>query len=240
MAHNANFDVGFIRTYAEQNGYSFRNAYLDTVSLSRYVNPELKNHKLDTIAEAYGLGDFQHHRAVDDAAVLTEIFKRMLARLRDEGIDGFPRLAQAVASHADPLQLKPYHMILLAQNATGLKNLYRLISESYLTYFRRFPRIPKSLLENHREGLLVGSACEAVYSSPALQTATGVRAGRDCIVLRLSGNPTAMQQPVPDRPGSCDRRGSAARAEPPYRGAGAKDRAADGGDLRRAFSEPGG
>lgn len=161
VAHNANFDVGFIRTYAEQNGYSFRNAYLDTVSLSRYVNPELKNHKLDTIAEAYGLGDFQHHRAVDDAAVLTEIFKRMLARLRDEGIDGFPRLAQAVASHADPLQLKPYHMILLAQNATGLKNLYRLISESYLTYFRRFPRIPKSLLENHREGLLVGSACEA-------------------------------------------------------------------------------
>ena len=167
VAHNANFDVGFVRAYAEQAGLPFHNTYLDTVALSRYVNPELKNHKLDTIASAYELGEFNHHRAVDDAEMLAHIVFCMIDRLRGEGIDSFERLAESVASTADPLRLKPYHMILLVQNATGLKNLYRLISESYLTYYRRFPRIPKTLLENYREGILVGSACEAgeLYSA---------------------------------------------------------------------------
>ena len=161
IAHNANFDVGFIRTFAERCGLPFGNTFLDTVALSRYINPELKNHKLDTIAEAYKLGDFNHHRASDDAAMLAAIFFRMLERMTDEGIGDFNDLTAAMSEKADPLQIKPRHMIILVKNKTGLKNLYRLISDSYLSYFKRFPRIPKSHLENYREGLIIGSACEA-------------------------------------------------------------------------------
>ena len=161
IAHNANFDVGFISTYAEKCGLSFGNSYLDTVALSHYVNPELKNHKLDTIVEAYKLGNFNHHRASDDAEMLARIFVRMTERLTGEGIGDFDALSTAMSEHADPLQIKPRHMILIAKNKVGLKNLYRLISDSYLTYYKRNPRIPKSLLEKHREGLIVGSACEA-------------------------------------------------------------------------------
>ncbi len=161
IAHNANFDVGFIRVHAERCGLPFTNTYLDTLALSHYVNPELKNHKLDTIAQAYHLGDFNHHRAEDDAAMLAAIFFCMLERLRNEGIRDLPTLISAMSESADPLQIKPRHMIILARNTTGLKNLYSLISDSYLRYYKRFPRIPKSLLERYREGLLIGSACEA-------------------------------------------------------------------------------
>ena len=161
IAHNANFDTGFIRAYAEKCGLSFPNTYLDTLALSRYVNRDLKNHKLDTIANAYHLGEFNHHRANDDAAMLAAIFLAMIARLRSEGIHDFNALVAAMSESADPLKIKPMHMILLARDLVGLKNLYRLISESYLSYYKRFPRIPKSLLEQYREGLIVGSACEA-------------------------------------------------------------------------------
>jgi len=161
IAHNANFDVGFVRAAAEALSIPFTPTYLDTFSLSRYVNPELNRHKLDIIVNHYGLGDFHHHRASDDAAVLALVFFRMQQRLRDEGIHDFRALSEAMSSKADPLKLPTYHMIIFARNLTGLKNLYRLISDSYLKYYRRFPRIPKSLLEQYREGLLIGSACEA-------------------------------------------------------------------------------
>ena len=161
IAHNAGFDVGFIRVAAERHQLPFTNTYLDTVGLSKYVNPELKKHKLNIIAEAYGLGDFHHHRAADDATVLARIFFVMLDRLRSEGIDNFSRMQDAMSEKTDPLKLPTYHAILFARDTKGLKNLYRLISASYLDYYRRFPRIPKSLLEQHREGLLLGSACEA-------------------------------------------------------------------------------
>ncbi|MBQ1260488.1 MAG: PolC-type DNA polymerase III [Clostridia bacterium] len=161
IAHNANFDVGFIRVAAERQGREFKNTYLDTLGLSRYVNPELSAHKLDIIAKHYGLEEFHHHRASDDAAVLAEIFFVMQKRLRAEGVTTFSEMTVAMSESADPLKLKPYHMIILAQNRKGLKNLYKLISFSYLDYYRRFPRIPKSVLDQYREGLLIGSACEA-------------------------------------------------------------------------------
>ena len=161
IAHNANFDTGFIRAAAEAQGLPFRNAYLDTVALSRYVNPELSKHTLDYLADYYELGDFHHHRASDDAAMLAMIFFKMQERLRAEGVRDLSALNEAMSEKADPLKLRTYHMIIFARNLTGLKNLYRLVSESYLTYYKRFPRIPKSLLERYREGLLIGSACEA-------------------------------------------------------------------------------
>ncbi len=161
IAHNANFDVGFLKAAADAQKRTFSNPYLDTVALSRYLNPSLKKHKLDIVANHYGLGEFDHHRAADDAEMLANIFFCMQKQLREEGIRDFADMVRGMSEQADPLMLKTHHMILIAKNLTGLKNLYKLISESYLTYYRRFPRIPKSLLESNREGLLIGSACEA-------------------------------------------------------------------------------
>ena len=161
IAHNANFDVGFIRVAAERHAIPFTNSFLDTVGLSKYVNPELKKHKLDIIAKHYGLDDFHHHRASDDAETLARIFFVMLERLKDEGVDNFDRMLDSMSEKSDPLKLRPYHMIMFAKNKEGLKNLYKLISFSYLDYYKRFPRMPKSVIEQYREGLIIGSACEA-------------------------------------------------------------------------------
>ncbi len=161
IAHNANFDVGFIRVAAERHGIPFTNSFLDTVGLSKYVNPELKKHKLDIIAKHYDLGDFHHHRASDDAETLARIFFVMLERLKSEGIDNFERMLDTMSEKSDPLKLRPYHMIMFAKNKEGLKNLYKLISFSYLDYYKRFPRMPKSVIEQYRDGLIIGSACEA-------------------------------------------------------------------------------
>ncbi len=161
VAHNASFDTGFIRKVCEDNGYPFKNTYLDTVALSRYVNPDLKRHRLDTITEYYRLETFNHHRATDDAEALGRIFHCMCARLREEGVTNFEDLNRAMSESADPKKLPSYHIVLLVENDIGLKNLYKLVSASYLHYFNRNPRIPKSLLDRHRDGLIVGSACEA-------------------------------------------------------------------------------
>ena len=161
IAHNANFDVGFIRVAAERCGYPFTNSYLDTVGLSKYLNTDIKNHKLDTIAKYYELEDFHHHRACDDAAILAKIFFEMQKRLREEGIATFEYLTSVMSEKSDPLKLPMYHMIMIAKNKAGLKNLYKLISFSYLNYYRKKPRIPKSVLDQYREGIIIGSACEA-------------------------------------------------------------------------------
>ncbi len=161
IAHNADFDTGFIRAAAKENGLEFTNAYLDTVALSRYLNPEQKSHKLDSLAKLYGLGDFNHHRACDDAEMLSLIFFKMAEELEKLDIKSFSMLSADMLTKSDPLKLRPYHQIILVRNQTGLKNLYKLISKSYLDYYRRNPRIPKTELEKHREGLIIGSACEA-------------------------------------------------------------------------------
>ena len=161
IAHNANFDCGFLRVACERQGMPFVNTYLDTVALSRFLNTDLRKHTLDTIAEYYKLGEFNHHRACDDAAMLAAIFTVMMERMRQEGISSFPEMVRAMSEHSDPLKLSTYHMIIFARNLTGLKNLYKLISGSYLSYYKRFPRMPKSFIEQHREGLIIGSACEA-------------------------------------------------------------------------------
>lgn len=161
VAHNANFDCGFIRAGAEKTGLRFENSYLDTVALSHFVNPELKKHKLDNLAEHYGLGDFHHHRAADDARMLALIFLKMQAQMKGEGIGNYERMTEAMSEKSDPLKLRPYHMIIFAKNLAGLKTLYRLISRSYLDFYKRYPRIPRSVLEDNRENLIIGSACEA-------------------------------------------------------------------------------
>ena len=161
IAHNADFDTSFIRVAAKSLDIPFSNAYLDTVALSRYLNPELKAHKLNLLAEHYQLGDFHHHRACDDAEMLAMIFFGMTEQLQKLDVKNFEELQNEMSAKANPLQLKPYHQIILVKNQVGLKNLYRLISKSYLDYYRRNPRIPKTELEKYREGLIIGSACEA-------------------------------------------------------------------------------
>ncbi len=160
VAHNATFDVSFIRAAADRNGLSFKNPYCDTVPISRALLPDLKNHKLDSVAAALRLGDFNHHRAVDDAEVLAKIFIRLLDMvLADGGSNKISELNSSLAG-GDPKKIKFHHMIILARNSVGLKNLYKLVSKAHLDYYYRKPRIPKSELIKHREGLIIGSACE--------------------------------------------------------------------------------
>lgn len=161
IAHNADFDTGFIRAAAERQGMPFANPYLDTLALGRYLLPDLKNHKLDTVATHYQLGDFNHHRASDDAEMLAHIWFSMLADLDETGIRSFDALRTDMAERTDPTRLPSYHQIILIRNKVGQKNLYRLISDGYLKYFKKNPRIPKTELEKYREGLIIGSACEA-------------------------------------------------------------------------------
>ena len=161
VAHNASFDISFIRKAAADYELEFKNAYLDTVSMSRFVNPDLKKHKLDSIAEYFGLGDFNHHRASDDAEMCARIFYRMVAKLENDGVLTPSQMSSAMSDRTDPLKLNTYHLIILVKNKEGLKNLYKMISFSYLKYYKKRPRIPKTILEAYREGLIIGSACEA-------------------------------------------------------------------------------
>ncbi len=167
VAHNADFDVGFVRAAANKLGIKFDSPYLDTVGLSRFLNTDLKSHKLDVLAKYFNLGGFNHHRAVDDAEMLTMIYFSMVKKMQQFDIQEFAALIKDIQINADPLKLKTYHMIILVKNLVGLKNLYRLISMGYLNYYHRSPRIPKSQLDKYREGLIIGSACSAgeLYSA---------------------------------------------------------------------------
>ena len=161
VAHNAPFDISFITAAATRHRFKFSPSYIDTVPMCRALLTELKNHKLNTVAAGLGIKQQNHHRAEDDCRVLAEIFLRLLLMLRDKTGCGTADGINGALTGGDFRKLRRYHQILLAQNMTGLKNLYRLISKAHLEYFYKTPTIPRSLLEKHREGLLVGSACEA-------------------------------------------------------------------------------
>lgn len=167
VAHNASFDIGFIRVAAERASLPFCNPYLDTLALSRYLNPELKRHRLDNLRDHYKLGEFNHHRALDDTRMLCRIFACMCEKLASEGIRTLNDLELAMEQNINPKKLPSYHVSILVQNKTGLHNLYQLVSDSYLRYFSKHPRIPKTALNAHREGLIIGSACESgeLYSA---------------------------------------------------------------------------
>lgn len=161
VAHNADFDMGFLRAAIRRCGREEDPVQIDTLVMARAMYPELKKHKLDTIAERLGVTQKHHHRADDDARVLAEIFLKMVQKLvEDAGITKVMDINHSMGQQ-NTGKMHPYHIVLLVQNQTGLKNLYKIISASHLEYFQKKPRIPKSLLIRHREGLLVGSACEA-------------------------------------------------------------------------------
>ena len=163
VAHNADFDMGFIMHGCEKLGMSCNNTYIDTLVMAQNLIPELKRFKLDIVANHLGLPEFNHHRASDDAATCALLLCRFIEMLREKGIEqlgGINAYMETVRRSGSPRR-DSRHMIILAKNKTGLKNMYKLISLGHLKYFRRTPIIPKHELINHREGLLIGSACEA-------------------------------------------------------------------------------
>lgn len=161
VAHNAGFDTSFLKAANKRLGWEFTYEYADTVAMARSMYPDLKNHKLDTLGNYLKLAPFNHHRACDDARELALILVRMMEELRHRyNIDNFNEI-NGLLRGADPRKLPMYHQIILAKTQRGLKNLYELVSKSNVEYYRKRPRVPKSLLIKYREGLIVGSACEA-------------------------------------------------------------------------------
>jgi DNA polymerase-3 subunit alpha (Gram-positive type) len=162
VAHNADFDVGFIRFFAEQLNCDFDATVIDTVMMARVLLPHLGRYKLNTIAKALDITLENHHRAVDDAQATADIFLAFLTMLKEREVYTLEALNSLSKMTAEDIKKLPtYHAIILVQNMVGLKNLYKLISLSHINYFRMRPRIPKSVFMEHREGLLIGSACEA-------------------------------------------------------------------------------
>ncbi len=155
VAHNAGFDCGFIRYNAATLNLDFHNKILDTLRLSRELYPNEAKHSLNVVCERLGVSLENHHRAVDDATATADIFLKFM-EMKAETPANYD-----ITTRPELLKSERYHIILLAKNYTGLKNLYRLISRSNLDYFYKRPVMPKSVIEKHREGLIIGSACEA-------------------------------------------------------------------------------
>ena len=160
IAHNASFDIGFLRAAAERAHAEYHNASLDTLPLARALLSELSKHRLDTLARHFKIAQQNHHRALDDAVTLAQIWFKLCGLLRERGADTFDDISTAASGGAD--KQRPFHMTLLVKNMKGLRNLYELITDSHLEHYaNKRPRIPRSKLMKLREGLLIGSACEA-------------------------------------------------------------------------------
>lgn len=162
VAHNAGFDVSFIRKFAHDLGRTVENSVVDTMTLGHVLCPELGKFTLDRICKHLGIKLENHHRAVDDAAATAEIFKRFIKMLKDRGVTNLSDLNTFGETSPETIKKsRRYHGIILAKNEIGRVNLNRLISESHVTYFNKRPIMPKSLINKYREGLILGSACEA-------------------------------------------------------------------------------
>ncbi len=166
VAHNAGFDMGFLRTACQRLGIEREFTSIDTLEMSRLMLPHMHKFKLNILAKELQVGPFEHHRASEDAAVLGRIYVKLLKRLREEmhavtTADINPVLAATTDRKNKMKNLPRYHFIILVKNQAGLRNLYQLISKSFLEYYNKRPIMPRSELIRHREGLIFGSACEA-------------------------------------------------------------------------------
>ncbi len=162
VAHNASFDMSFIAANCAALGLPCDKTVVDTVAMARVLLPALNRFKLDTVAKAVGVPLGHHHRAVDDAACTAEIFEKFLAMLKAQDIFTLDALNELGKSSTNQIKKLPtYHTILIAKNDVGRVNLYRLVSWSHIDYYNRRPRVPKSVLQKYRDGLIIGSACEA-------------------------------------------------------------------------------
>ncbi len=181
VAHNADFDMSFIRKNAERQGLVCDFTVADTVGLARILLPQLNRYKLDAVAKALNISLENHHRAVDDAGCTAEIFLKFLEMLKNRDVADLDAVNAMGKLDADAVKKLPtYHVIILAKNEIGRVNLYRMVSWSHLEYYAKRPRIPKSVLQKYREGLIVGSACEAGELYQAL-----VRSAQEEEIARL-------------------------------------------------------
>ncbi len=163
-AHNARFDIGFIYEACCRYGIDFEPRYIDTLAAARALLPSLKSHRLNIVAGFLGLPDFKHHRASDDAVTTGLVLVKLFDKLKENGVTELSEVNAFISrSRAGVVKgrFKPKHIIILTATQAGIKNLYNLVTKSHLEYFSRYPIIPKSLLQQNREGLIIGSACEA-------------------------------------------------------------------------------
>lgn len=161
VAHNASFDVGFLNVGYQKAGLpKSTNAVIDTLELGRFLYPEMKNHRLNTLAKKFDIELTQHHRAIYDAEATGYLALKMLKDASEKGILNHNQLNDNMGQGNAYQRARPYHCTVLAQTEVGLKNLFKLVSIAHINYFYRVPRIPRSVLEKYREGLLVGSACD--------------------------------------------------------------------------------
>ena len=162
VAHNAEFDMSFIMNNAVRLGLECDFTYADTVTLARALIPNIGKYKLDSVAKALSISLEHHHRAVDDAGCTAKIFEKFIEMLKDRDIFNLDQVNEFCKPSVEIIRKMPtHHAIIIATSEIGRINLYRIVSESHLTYFARNPRIPKSLFQANREGLIIGSACEA-------------------------------------------------------------------------------
>ncbi|PSL42097.1 DNA polymerase-3 subunit alpha (Gram-positive type) [Planomicrobium soli] len=160
VAHNASFDMGFLYVAYKKLGIDKKHATIDTLELARMLHPELKNHRLNTLAKKFGIELTQHHRAIYDTEATSYLLTHLLKEAHQKGIVYHDQINDHVGGGDSYKRARPTHCTLLAQNEEGLKNLFKLVSASHIDYFYRVPRIPRSLLQRHRKGLLVGSGCD--------------------------------------------------------------------------------
>ncbi|KEO82970.1 PolC-type DNA polymerase III [Tumebacillus flagellatus] len=160
VAHNAEFDLGFIRACAKRSGMAdWDNLFLDTLPLARKLYPHEKNYRLGTLAKKFEVDLLNAHRALDDTVALAKIYQYMLKDMVEKGFKSLAKLNEN-DGEIDYTRQRPFHATILVQNKTGLKNLYKLVSESHTKYFFRVPRVPRSLIAKYREGLIIGTACQ--------------------------------------------------------------------------------
>lgn len=196
VAHNASFDTEVIRSACERNGIEYNYSHIDTLVLAQSLISGIKNYKLDTISNHFKLPKFDHHRADEDAGALAAIFEKLLALTAEKGVERVSQINELIP--VDPRRLPTYHIIILAKNKVGLKHLYQLITKSNLEYYYRHPRVPKSELLSHREGLLIGSACEAgqlyraVLSGKSKEELLRIASMYDYLEIQPNGNNAFM------------------------------------------------
>ena len=205
VAHNADFDANFVRRACEELGIEWSMTYVDTLAISQCLMPEMGRFSLDVVAKKFDLADFNHHRAGDDALVCGKIAGRLFAMLQERGVADIQSINEAM------FELRPahrqetvrcQHIVLFAKNQMGLRNLYRLISESNLKFYKKFPRIFKSELLKYREGLIIGSACEnnelfqAVLSGKSQEELERIASFYDYLEVQPISNNSFMLQPA--------------------------------------------
>jgi DNA polymerase-3 subunit alpha (Gram-positive type) len=161
VAHNASFDMGFLNVGYKKIGIGKAvNPVVDTLELGRFLYPDMKNHRLNTLAKKFDIELTQHHRAIYDAEATGYLLLRMLKDALEKGLEYHDQLNDNMGQGKSYQRARPYHATLLAQNQTGLKNIFKLVSTAHIDYFYRVPRIPRSVLNKHREGILIGSGCD--------------------------------------------------------------------------------